>query len=50
LAARLLGKRAGEPGLAGTGGTLDEQRLAGADPLAGAKTGELRLTEAAASA
>ena len=50
LATRLVGERAGQPGLAGAGGALDEERLAGTDPVAGAEAGELGSIEATAGA
>ena len=46
----LVGERAGKEGLAAAGGPVDEEVLGGADPVAGAKAGELRPVQPAAGA
>ena len=50
LPARLLGKRAGEEGLAAAGGAVDQEILGLADPVAAGEAGELGAIEPAAGA
>jgi len=50
LATRGLPQRAGEPGLAESGGASDEQVVAGADPVAAGESRDLSCVEPARAA